>query len=697
LVNGKVNNLHLIAESGFPPNVDAYYDATWFKDYIQTPIREVVQTYSLVKTVSGEMIPISKSKFASCEETYAEDLYKLISKWYPDNCPDTNSYKDWTKIIEQETTNWPAGITVDIEELVKEVAEKKVLSNFTMDEEESIVWLQNLIAYLELSGHERIGKEYCIYPTQSGELALENDVFHDTGLDHRFKSISKGMGRTLEKELLPVGFKAKFISPFNEKDFLISLNNNIGALKVEEASEEQIQAVIDLCGTFKISKAEKRDQWYGLLKQMIPDKVSEKVVVNLNEDYQWEPAEKCSLKYVCYLIQSSKTLPTFSDNYFQGHRESAIVWLNDMYNFVFRNEENKASALSYSIMPTQDGFFRPYSDDIFREEYPFDDLIKDLYKEYTPYGDPRQFLIDTSITNQKLKYTSQLKISGPIDALFKDRESEEQVKEGQKYHSLFLKLKDWTDRHPNKANHYFPLFQEKQPILYIMAFGGSNFSRLLKLKRPVEELEKLDDLNLSASELKKLDDAVSLLGSSSQLLDKAKEMIESAELARWRKEVGNAAEEAFIEAIGEADPRFLNPDNPDVGRDFVFRFGDKEYSIELKSAIEGKETVKMSIIQGDAAVQDKDHYALCVISRPFGQFTDKQQFIERARFVINIGELIGDKVEKWRNGINLLDSDGEVKVELDNKSGAVNIRKGIWKDTMTFDQFVKHLKEHFRL
>jgi hypothetical protein len=697
LVIGKVNNLHLLAESGLPPNVDAYYDSNWYEEFIQKPIREIVLTHNLVKTVSDGMIPISEAKFASCELEYLDEFYTLLSKWSPDKCPDNNSYKDWDKIIKQETDNWPNGITVNIEGLVKEVAEKKELANFSMIVEDAIAWLQDFVAFLELSGNERLGKEYCIYPTQSGELALENNVFHDTGLDQRFKSISKGMGRILEKELLPVGFSAKFIGSFNEKDFFLSLNTNIGALKVEEATEEQIQAVLDLCGTFKITKAEKRDQWYGLLKQMLPDRVNEKVVITLNEDYQWEPAEKCSLKYVCYLIQSSKTLPIFSDDYFQGHKESAIKWFNDLYNFVFRNEENKAAALTYSIVPMQDENFRVYTEEIFREEYLFEDTIKSLYKDYTVGGDPKSFLIDTGIICQNLRTTSQLRLSRALDELFNDRDSEDLVKEGQKYHNLFLQLKDWTDKNSTKADDYFPIFNKKQPILYIKAFGGSNFSRLLKLKRPVEELEKLDGLNLSASELKKLDDAVSLLGSSSQLLDKAKEMIESAELARWRKEVGTAAEDAFIEAIGDADPKFLNPDNPDVGRDFVFRFGDKEYSIELKSAIEGKETVKMSIIQGDAAVQDKDHYALCVISRPFGQFTDKQQFIERARFVTNIGELIGDKVDKWRNGINLLDSDGEVKVELDNKSGAVNIRKGIWKDEMTFHQFVQHLKAHFGL
>ncbi|MFT6441584.1 MAG: hypothetical protein ACJASQ_001607 [Crocinitomicaceae bacterium] len=695
LVKEKVNNLHFLAESGCPPNADAYYGADWYYTQIQKPIREVVLSHDLVKTVSGKMISISEAKFAYCESGYAEQMFELLSKWYPDNCPNENSYKDWIRIIEQETDNWPAGITVNIEQLVKDVAAKEKLENFEFSIEDSIKWLQDLVAYLEVSGYERLGHDYSIYPSQDGALAIQNNVFHDIDLDKRFKSISEGMGRRLQKELLPIGFRAKFIEPFDAKEFLLSLNLNIGTLQVKDASEEQIQAVIDLCGTFKVTKAEKREQWYRLLSQFLPDRTGEKIIVNLNEEYQWEPAEKCALKYVCHLVQFSETLQALSDKFFEGHIESASNWLNDLYDFVFRNEENKAAALTYAIIPTQDNCFKVYTEDIYREEYPFDDMIKSLYKEHTVGGDPKTFLVDTGITNKNIRTTNQIRLSRLIDDLFNDRDSEDFVKEGQKYHNLFLKLKEWTDKNFSKADEYFPIFCKKQPVLYIKAFGGGNFSRLLKLKKPIEELEKLDNLNLSASEMKKLDDAVAELGSADQLIEKAKEMIISAELARWRKEVGTAAEDAFVEAIGEADSKFLDPENPDVGRDFVIRIGDKEYSIELKSAIEGKETVKMSITQGAAAVQDKDHYALCVISRPFGEFTDKQQFIDRARFVPNIGDHIGDKVENWKKGVSQLDSAGDVRVELDSNAGAVNIRKGVWKDALTFDQFVKHLKQYF--
>lgn len=696
LVNMRVRNLHLLAESGIPLDADKYYDTKWYQDCVQKPIREVILTHNLVQTVSGKMIPISEAKFASCESKCINEMFKLLSKWYPGNCPDEKSYIDWWRIISQETENWPTGITVTIEDLVKDVSGKERLENFELIEADRINWLQDLVSFLEFSGNERLGYDYSIYPCQDRRLALQNKVFHDTGIDRRFKSISEGMGRQLQRELLPIDFKAKYVERFEEKEFLNLLNITIGALNVEDASTEQIQAILDLCGTFRPTKAERREQWYKLLFQLLPNQIGERVEIDLKEEYQWEPAEKSALKYVCYLIQSSVTLEAFSKNYFQGNTLSALDWLNNLYSFVFRNEDNKSAALIYKIVPTQDGYFRLYKEGIiYREEYLFDDKIKTLYKEYTTGGDPLTFLINNGINNVNFGKVPQQYLSRKVDDLFNNRDSEDLVKEGEEFHELFLKLKDWTDKNPNKADDYFPIFNKKQPILYIKAFGGSKFSRLLKINKTVEELEQLAELKLSASEMKKLDEAVSLLGGSSQLLDKAREMIEYADLIRWRQEVGDAAEQAFIEAIGEADSRFLDPENPDAGRDFIIRLGDKEFSIEIKSAVEGKETVKMSILQGDEAVKDKNHYALCVISRPGGQMTTKQEFINRARFVPNIGEHIGDKISNWRRGLNELDSNGEVNVELDSKSGAVNIRKGIWKDALNFEEFVKHIRDYF--
>jgi hypothetical protein len=698
LINGNVKNQHLLAESGLPPNVEAYYDKDWFTINVQQPIREAVLSHDIVNTVSGHKIGISQAIFIDCDPEYQAAFFSLISKWFPNQCPNEESYQDWVSIISQQPEKWPEGIIVDINRLVQDVASKGSIEYFDMEGADALAWLQELIVFLEATNQTPLGHDYTIYPNQDGKLVLNNEIFHETGIDLRFKGISNGMGRRLEAELLPQMFEAKFVEDFDEKEFLIDLNNNIGKLIIKEATAEQIKAVIDICCSFRSSKAERRDQWYDLIHELLPEIATNRVIVEVNEDYQFEPAEKCSLKYVCYLIEESKSLIQFPEQYFDNDCERAMQWLNNLYDFVFRNEENKAAALIYKIVPTQDGLFKQYTEDIFREDNlnHFDDVIKDLYNQYSKNGDPRTFLVNNGIINTNLRATSLRKLAIVIDDIFNDRDSEDKVKEGEVLHDLFLKLKEWIDNNPLVGEEYFPIFCKKQPVLYIKAFGGAKFSRLLKLNKTVEEIEKLDKLRLGAEELKKIDDAVAELGSSEQLLVKAKEMIDYAELIRWRQAVGAAAERAFLEAICEAEDKF-DKENPDIGKDFVIKFNDKEYSIELKSAVEGKETVKMSLLQGEYASNEKDHYALCVISRPSGLLTTKEQFIEKAKFVTNIGELIGDKVQNWRAGLRNLETEGDVKVELDSKSGAINIRKNVWSDEKNFEQFIIYLRRYFEI
>ncbi len=702
LIEGKVNNLHLLAESGFPTNVDQYYDPTWYRDHIQMPIRSALQEHELVRTVSGLNISVAEAKFPRCDNNHLDQMFELLSAWYPDNCPDKASMKDWVRIIEQETENWPENITVSVEDLVKAVAEKKKLDAFPMGESEGLVWIQQFISFLENCGLERFGHDYGIYPNRLGELSIQSKVFHDPGVNERFFSISEGMGRKLESELLPKNFKAKFVEPFDTKVFLNELNTEIGnlGLKIDKASAPQIDAIIKLCCTFKPSRAEKRELWFELLNQLLPEKANAKVEIEFSEDYQWETAEKAALRYVSHLIQTSVTTEAFSSTYFDNDSSKTFEWLSKFYDFVFRNEENKSAALAFKIVATQDGNFKLYTDNLFLEEEQnlFDDEIKNLYKEFCGKGDPRAFIICKEITCSEIRSAPLQQISRVIDDLLNSRDSEDKVAEGGKYHSLFLRLKNWLEAKENFViKDYFPIYAEKEPILYVKAFGGATFSRLLKLKRSVEELEALDKLGLTATEMAELDSAVSQLGSAEQLIQKAKEMIEYADFVRWRQYVGKAAEDAFLEAIAEADSNFLNPENPDDGKDFVIRLNGKEYAIELKSAVEGKENVNMSLKQGETAVAESDRYALCVISRPAGQITDKAEFMAKAKFIINIGSEIGTKIENFKSGIDHLTSSDNVKVELDSKTGAVYVNKAIWSAGISFDEFIEHLKAYFKI
>lgn len=699
LVEFKVNGLHVLAESGTPDNVNTLYSREWYEQFVQSPLRVALSDHDLVRTVSGKFISLSKAKFPHAETSLVEEMHGLMSWWLPDSCPDKESYGDWVRIVNQDVSNWPQGIVLTVEDLVKDITERYRLGAFIINED-SVKWLQSLISFLEKSGLERLGLQYPIYPNIDGELVVQTKIFHNPGISDRFFAISNGIGRRLEKEILRKSFQAQYVEKFDVRSFLNGMNIEIGTIgqKIEGVQDLQIKSIIELCCTFKPARAERRERWYELLHELIPNLASKKVEVVFEEDYQWEPAEKAALKFVSLSIQRSESLTLFSDKYFNADVLLACKWLNRFYDFVFRNEENRAAALQYKIVPTQDGLFKIYDESLTREDdhKKFDVTVKNLFRDFANKGDPRVFLIHQEIDSPELRYASLDRLSRVIDDLFNDRDAEDKVCEGGKYHELFLILKEFLEKRDDiDSNEYFPIFTKKQPILYVKAFGGSSFSRLLKLGKTVDELEKLDKIILSADDIQKLDLAVAKLGSAQLLIDKAQEMIDYAEAIRWRQVVGKAAEEAFLEAIGEAEPQFLNPDNPDYGRDFVIKLEGKQYSIELKSAVEGRENVRMSMLQGESAVQESNAYALCVVSRTSMQLTNKEDFIKNSRFVIDIGTQIGDKIVRWKRGIENLEVAEGVTVELDSKLGGVLIAKSIWSKGLTFDQFVSYLRAFF--
>jgi hypothetical protein len=698
LAEAGISNLHQLAESGLPYN-DGYYDRSWYETEFQKKLRTAILERPLVKTVSGSMSLIKDALFLNAETKEIDQLYALLNTFFPNRFPDEESFSDWVRIINQDVTAWPANIIYDVNKLVETASKKDALFTAFPDSKARVEWLQLLVSYLEACNQERLGVEHAIYPTNSGELAIQTRVFHDPGLYRQFKKVSAGMGRPLDRELLPGGFQAKFVSNFNVEDFFNGLNKSIGLLPISKASPQQIQAVFDLCCAFKTDRAEKREQWFDLIHQLRPDLASEKVPVEFDQEYNWESSEKWSLNYICTLVQASETLEIFKNEYFHGDEDEAIKWINGLIDYVFRNKENREAGLEYKLIPTQDGKFKVNGDRIHIESNPseFADRIKPLYRDYVGAGDPADFLVHPKLKNENLRSAGVDLISRPVDDLFNSHESEEWVREGQKYHALFLALRELMEE--ESAAGYFPGFSKKQPILYIKAFGeGSSLGKLLKLKKSVEEFEQLDKLKLTVSEMQQLDEAVAGIGSAEPLIEKAKEMVEVAEQVRWRKDVGDAAELAFVDALAGVSPEFPKPENPDDGKDFVIRIKEKFFSIEIKSAIENRESVKMSLKQGRTASIEKDKYALCVISRPYGKMTTKDEFIGKAKFVVNIGQLIGDKIVRWELGVSTLEADDNVSIQLDYKTGFVNVRKPIWNDGgISFSDFITHLRKHFEI
>lgn len=469
-------------------------------------------------------------------------------------------------------------------------------------------------------------------------------------------------------------------------------------MKIETASEQEITAVFYVCCLFRSDKAHKREKWFTIINELLPLLAPTKKYVMVDYENYWRSSELWSLKYVCYLIEKCGKPTSFAETYFDKSMERCFKWLNDFLSFVFElQEDSREVILKKKIIPTQLDEFKAYDDFIFAEQDSryFDKTIKDIYKVHVPKnGDPRRFIIDTRISFDGLRKKTVDVLTNEIDKIFQDQTIENKVKLGGTLNEMFLQLNDWFEGFSTSAT-LLPTFAAKRNLLYVLALGEGFSKQIMDIRstgKTMEDLTELAKIQLTPQEMKKLETFAAELGIG-KLMEKAQEMLNAKQqIERW-KSIGTAAEKAFKNAIADLDCSY-EIKNPDVGKDFELIINTKGYSIEIKSVADGKENVRMSLLQGSTAVLEKDSYALCVMTRANdNQVIDENYFRDHARFVTDIGYQIGDTIDLWKAGLSELVSDGDIKVQLDEKTESVYVNRPIWRNGIGFDAFLLKLKE----
>lgn len=710
-VDNGIADFYLMAESGIPDNSQNYLAIEWFSTNVQKPIREFILKHPLVNTVDGKKIKISESLFL--KEQDDGELYGIASGLFASRIPDKSSYAAWKIIIDQDPTNWPDGIWIGTEDIVKEASARGTVDGLNIlnidpaaplpsSSDHCITWLDKLINYLLKAGRIDLIEKYAIYPNQLKEFRKRADLRIDPGFTDAFKTISTKIFRPLHKDFVLTGLKyQEGIKDFETTDYFNSLNKFLGALDVPKATENQITAIFELCCYSKNDLSKRRKEWFDIVHSLLPSFAKERIITTELNDYDFDSVDKWTLKYVSWIVQNTNTFNSFCQKYFNGDEALSLEWLNRFLNYVCTNEETRETALKYSIILTQDGNFRKYENNLFREDSPdeFLPLFKKLIKEYAG-KDSSAYLVDPRIRNEFLPARDVTILTGPIDNIFTEKTIEDEVVEGKKYNKLFHNINEWcagqdeTEQAGQKK--LFPIFRGKRSDLSVRAFG-KDVSKMLA-EKGITEMKALSTLKLPASVLSQLEDAAALAGGHQKLLDKANEIFEEAEKIRRRQEVGKAAEIAFVNAINGIETSF-DIENPDVGKDFTIKIPatGREFYIEIKSTIIGQEDIRMSALQGETASKERERYALCVITRPMGMIIEKDYFIEHVKFIVNIGELIGDKVAKMRDEIQILSEHekGDVNVTMQDKSYSVYVRKKIWEeDGIDFNRFVQMIKEY---
>lgn len=696
LLNAKVEDTYHLAKSGLPSFVENYSNVSWYKENIQKPIREFIQKQDLVKTCSGAFIKIEQAMFPSIELIENAEFYSLLSKLIPSQVPNSHSILIWSEIISQETETWKNVNTIDIEKLLKLIPE-----HLDIKEEKSIQWLKDLYLFLESRQLITLGETNPIYLNEMNTFCFRSQVAIHPNIDNEFKIVSKGLGRNLDEEFLnrKLG-EISSVKPFDLTEFYNNLNKElISELKPELATKEQIESIFRVCCLFRSDRAAKRDQWYTIIHQLLPQLASEKKQVSVDYENYWRSAELWCIKYICYIIEKAQKPKIFATIYFEEHEEICFKWLNSFLSYIFSLKDDYSEVvLKRSIIPTQSDEFRPYDDSVFAENNSkyFDDAIKDIYRDFTDKKESRRFIVDKRISFDDIRTREADVLTKEIDKLFTDSLIESKVKKGGSLNEMFLQLNNWYEQFSDASN-YLPNFSTKRATLYVLALGEGFSKQIMEIQnygKSIEDITKLAKINLSPEVMKKFEDAAAELGTEA-LLTKAQEMLDAKQqVERW-KTIGKAAEIAFEEAIAGLNADF-RIENPDRGKDFELILEAKGYSIEIKSVAEGKKNIRMSSLQGRTATENPDNYALCVMTRPNDdQLVDNTYFIKESRFVTDIGHQISDKIKNWDDGLQKLIIDDDIMVHLDTKTESVYVKRDIWKDAISFKEFVDILKDYF--
>ena len=710
IISFKVENLHYLALSGLPNESKSYTGKEWYLENIQKPLREFLITKDIVSSVFGEKIKIAEAKFPIIEIDNEISFYHVLGSLLPNRVPNEKCFPYLSKAINQQAENWPENISISLEQLLKDLSSFIDTNNGMPYESLKVVY-----KYLQLI-NSNLGETFPIYPNEKNELKTRNEVRLYPTIDDEIKFVSKELGRDLDIEFLnrKLTNNTPGIELFDLETFYKNLNTEfISKIPVETATVQQISAILHINTLFKTDRAFKRDEWFGLVKELLPKSLDDKKYIKIEYDNYYQPAELWTAKYICYLIEQEITMTQFAEKYFESSLDSAYDWLNRFLKYINDSRDDiKIFLTKYKIIPTQqslikeenetkiqlEGVLKAYTENLFKEDNPkyFDADLKLIIQSICNYN-PNEFLITNKVTEGNFRTTDVNFLTKHIDSIFGDDLLASKVAPSGVLHDVFNTVNSWFDKHSDASN-YLKTFAGKRNLLYVISLGEGFSQHIKNIKdsgKSMEDISKLAEIKLSVNEMKELERFAHELGTK-DLLDKANEMLHLKEQREKWKKIGKTAEDAFRKVFEnlEIDMKITNPD---VGKDFELVLKSDKFSIEIKNVIEGKGNVRMSILQGRTAVLERDKYALCVVTRPDDISTiTEDYFKQNAKFVKDIGYQIGDKIKDWDTGLNNLLKSENINILLDQKIESVYINRPIWTEGISFQEFVENLKSKMK-
>lgn len=691
-----VSNPLLYAQINFKRNTDnnllnEYFEAlqkTWIEEYKLLPIVETADGFKPVNEVCFFDKELLNNK------KYFDDIYTLVSTFYS-NIPTKDKVVLWSKFV-SEWTNENTKF-IGHKDLVEKISNER-LSKF--DKDCLINYYKSLIA------EEKINyfSEHTLLPNLDGKLCFFSLLLTPQNLTETLIEIGKSLIPNSIEKLIHKDFCFDFhFEKFNRKDFSNSVKTKLDEMQASTCIyfPEIINSENYNVQSFDKTKRLEAIFFENLLKYC-------KLNNNLNSQSKPSSLVKIISKYYVFdenLIQlsnlenqdenldirsSRKILVQIFFNLLQHHNED---WVKENIKLLLEiancNEDSlKEVYLASKIYPNQINQLKSISE--LKRDIEIIPDIKDLYNkvekseirkdlvyiEFNEFVAEDRFVTSKWLTNAIEESFFSTDISNINEHPFKDE---------------ILKIIS-SLRDPKFAE-LFPRLDLKKANLMLDVVTNENTK---------DEIFSI--VTLKESELKKLGKLVqeenfsAILNAATILLEQQRE----AEADFHHKhEIGTYIESLIREKLSdELKDRISFGDketettNIQGGQDIVIFFDENPvYFIEVKSRWNSQNSVSMSKLQLQRAVEHNQHYALCAvdITRYTGT-NDRyklstEEILPLTKFVTNIGNTIKPLIED-----NL-----EAEKEQDKSIHLIDYRGIIPQDIIqsgnNFDYFIELLSE----
>jgi hypothetical protein len=734
-------DVHLLVRFSEPPP-RSWLDTKWYKELLRT---------SAVTQLMGSQVVYSKGKWICPKDALIpvpgdlDELWNLAAYLCEDRLPSKDLCSAWAGIL----GGWAALLDKKPEEFELSLTVHKLgemisglgslgaldakLKNGTTPAIQAIDWLNRFLQLLFATKQQQLLDNLSLLPDQNRMFKKRRDLRADQGIDETIKDVARTLGQDVRGRLLDPGIieeTKKLATPLSQEELLSEL-----LTVVKQQAKADPSTVTFESGNVALFWWLVSHQRYDLLSsypvfcRRANEKGKEDIAYLGGKEPMLAPVE-------CWPEQSRGFAGLFPSEFVM----SSKYWKESDY---WNSLQTQNLALCGPI------YFLPKSlgEDMLMDLLAFGERVNEEAEHHIEDVSLSDIaflrLENRGIIDQVRgsKDRARLFIRFLLDfALDADNGAVEPTGLSCKCgatHRIYTSNWLWVLR----TQKWIPVAKGKQEIP-----SSTNLAALLQ-NQP-EILNKLvgskparffNNLNVSVSDVMKsviatdeetrlaLDNATgrlykSLKGNAKYLGDLA-ELIEAepgilTELQRKigerekilnNQRIGAAVEKTFREIFEK--PEFkqqgLKIERTGLGSDFAIEHdliqdgqeqlvgivkGDKRVLIELKTATE--DYVRMTTTQGQTAVANQDHYALCVV--PFGGEVSEAVIQTNSRFVLDIGKRLVDKVNKVneleQKSAEVSSGGGDVAIEVSEGQVRFRISRQVWDRGKTLTEFLNYVK-----